>query len=86
MRKYLLVAFIALSPIASYACSHDMLFSAPHMHNHEALVDALNQSQGKQPKPFDLNALPAKPSKNQFQAKGFRKLPGYKMPNAKAKA
>ncbi|UPW19941.1 hypothetical protein M0C34_06680 [Agarivorans sp. TSD2052] len=80
MKKYLLVAMLTVIPATSYACSHDMLFSAPHLHDHDALIEALNQSQGKQPKPFTLSELPAKPNKAKFQAKGLRKLPGYKMP------
>ncbi|WP_163131409.1 hypothetical protein [Agarivorans sp. Alg241-V36] len=86
MKKHLLFALIILIPSTSYACSHDMLFSAPHLHNHDEVVKALNATKGKQPKPFDLNAVPAKPKPSRFQAKGVRKLPGYKMPTAKIKA
>ncbi|WP_338625294.1 hypothetical protein [Agarivorans sp. OAG1] len=83
MKKHLLTVLLACLPTTSYACSHDMLFSAPHLHNHDEVVKALNASKGKKPKPFDLNALSSKSKRSAFQAGKLRTLPGYKVPKTK---
>ncbi len=61
MKKHLILSFL-LIPMTSLACGHDVHLSSPAMHNKDAIITALEQSKGKQPKLFDLKNVKSKDS------------------------
>jgi hypothetical protein len=58
MKNALILSLIFASS-SSFACSHHFAMSAPELHQTEAIIAALKHSQGKQPKPFNLNEFKA---------------------------
>lgn len=61
MKKHLFLSLLII-PMTSLACGHDVHLSSPSMHNNDAIIHALEQSKGKQPKPFDLKNWKGKES------------------------
>lgn len=60
MRHTLLISLLLVSHLfvsnASWACSHDMILTVPDLEGNQEFLQALADSRGKVPKPFDLQA------------------------------